>query len=105
MSKIYLKYKNQFSNSILTTKSFTYFFLGLNGRIEERKGKVMEWLSSCWQLVLLLIYITAGFRWLVGRIDNLSSRINEVEKDVVTLKMDVSMIKGMLSGTKFRTDP
>lgn len=50
------------------------------------------------QFYTILASIFGSLAWMITRMDKLSDRLTEVEKDV-------SMIKGMLTPIKPRTDP
>ena len=52
----------------------------------------MEWLTGNWQFVVLMVYITGGFRWMLSRMDKISDRLNDIEKRLTVVETILQMM-------------
>ena len=52
----------------------------------------MDWLTTNWQFVILMVYITGGFRWMLTRMDKISDRLNDIEKRLTVVETVLQMM-------------
>ncbi len=68
----------------------------------------MDWIQAILIIISVIGSSIGTLILIIGRMDKLEDKvtykISEIDKDVTSLKMDISMIKGMLSGHKILSD-